>query len=382
MVHNNHPDIEIMKIKFQKLPIAFKYVILIAIGVIIIYVVKDYIKFLMWKKYANFDWLQAISIPFVNYVLWAFLSPFVYNLMLIFPLRKGFTFKIVSFHILFSLVIAFIHEVVSNLMYISIILVFYPIENVEKFVLLRMNSIPAALADRMIEYWIILGVFMALYYFKQFRDKEVQILVMENELNNAELSALKMQLQPHFLFNTLNTVSALISTNAKDAQRVLARLGNLLRTLLDQNQRNYLQLSDEIEYTKNYLDIEQIRFMDRLTVNYDIDPSTLKAVVPNLILQPLVENAIKHGFSNRADGGVINLKTSIENNYLVLEVEDDGVGCDNCDDLSESTGIGLANTRDRLINIYKENATFKLFSESGKGFKVQIKIPLNYDSTQ
>ena len=237
--------------------------------------------------------------------------------MLLFPLKKGFTFKIISFHLLFSLVLAFIHEVISNLMYISIILVFYPIENVENFLLMRLNTIPAALADRMIEYWIILGVFMALYYFKQFRDKEVEILMMENELNNAQLSALKMQLQPHFLFNALNTVSALISTNGKQAQKVLSRLGNLLRTMLDQNQKNYIQLSEEIEYTKYYLDIEQMRFMDRLTVNYDIDPGSLKAYVPNLILQPLVENAIKHGFSNRPEGGIINLRSIIEGNLLI-----------------------------------------------------------------
>ena len=369
-----------MKVKFQKLPIPFKYVLFIALGVIIIYVTKDYIKFLMWQKYAHFDWIQAISIPFVNYLLWAFLSPIVYNLMLLFPLSKGFTFKIVAFHLLFSLVLAFIHEVISNLMYISIILVFYPIENVESFLLMRMNTIPAALADRMIEYWIILGVFIALYYFKQFRDKEVEILMIENELNNAQLRALKMQLQPHFLFNALNTVSALISTNGKQAQKVLSRLGNLLRTMLDQNQKNYIQLSEELEYTKYYLDIEQTRFMDRLTVNYDIDPGTLKAIVPNLILQPLVENAIKHGFSNRPEGGVINLRSRIEGNLLILEVEDDGEGCDNCEDLTTSpgTGIGLSNTRDRLKNIYKENSTFKLSSKLGEGFKVQIIIPLSY----
>jgi two-component sensor histidine kinase len=364
--------------KFKKLPIPFKYVLLIALGVIVVFVAKDYIYWLTWKKYKVFDWVQAISIPFVNYVLWAFLSPIVYNLMLLFPLRKGFTIKMVSFHLLFSLILAFIHEFVSNLMYISIYMVFYPVENIEKFLMMRMNTIPYALLDRMIEYWIILGIFMALYYFNQFKDKEVEVVMMENELNNAQLSALKMQLQPHFLFNTLNTVSALISTNAKDAQKVLARLGNLLRTLLDQNQKNYIQLSEEIQYTRNYLDIEQTRFMDRLTVNYDIDPTALKAVVPNLILQPLVENAIKHGFSNRPEGGIINLSAKIDNNLLILEVEDDGIGCDNCDDLTTSSGIGLTNTRDRLKNIYKENATFKLFSRKGEGFKVQIIIPLNY----
>lgn len=368
-----------MTVKFQKLPIAFKYVLLIALGVIVIYVAKDYIKFLMWKKYEVFDWIQAISIPFVNYLLWAFLAPLVYNLMLLFPLRKGFTFKIVSFHLFFSLILAFIHEVISNLMYISISLVFYPIDNVAKFLMMRLNTIPYAIADRMIEYWIILGVFMALYYFKQFRDKEVEILMIENELNNAQLSALKMQLQPHFLFNALNTVSALISSNGKEAQRVLSRLGHLLRTMLDQNTKNYINLDDELNYTRSYLDIEQTRFMDRLKVHYEIDAATLKAVVPNLILQPLVENAIKHGFSNQPESGNIYIRSKINDQLLILEVEDDGLGCDHCDDLSFShSGIGLTNTRDRLKNLYNEGFQFNLTSKKGEGFKVQMIIPLNY----
>ncbi len=118
--------------------------------------------------------------------------------------------------------------------------------------------------------------------------------------------------------------------------------------------------------------------MDRLTINYDIDPVSLKAIVPNLILQPLVENAIKHGFSNNPEGGMINLRSKIDGNLLILEIEDDGLGCDNCEDLAKNAGIGLTNTRDRLKNIYKENYTFKLSSKLGEGFKVQIIIPLSY----
>jgi len=365
-------------IKFHKLPFPFKYVLLVTFGFIVIYVVKDYIKFLTWPKDVYFSWLQAISIPFVNFTLWAFLSPIVYNLMLLFPIKKGFTIKMGSFHLLFSLVIAIIHEFISNIMYVSIMLVFYPIENVESFFLMRLNTIPAALADRMIEYWIILGVFMALYYYNRYRDREVELVVMENELNNAQLSALKMQLQPHFLFNTLNTVSALISSNTKDAQRVLARLGNLLRTLLDQNKKNFIRLEDEINYIKNYLDIEQIRFMDRLIVEYKIDVEGLNAIVPNLILQPLVENAIKHGFSNRPEGGKIIISSFIKDKRLHMEVGDDGKGCDNCEELTLNSGIGLRNTRERLEKIYKSDFSFILSSELEKGFKVQIIIPLNY----
>ena len=116
-----------------------------------------------------------------------------------------------------------------------------------------MNTIPAAIADRMIEYWIILGAFMAYYYFKQYKDNEVQVALMQTELSNAQLKALKSQLQPHFLFNALNTVSALMSTNVKDAQKVLSKLANLLRTMLDQGQKNSIPLSETKPWIRRIL---------------------------------------------------------------------------------------------------------------------------------
>lgn len=371
-----------MKNAFRKLPFPFKYVLFIALGLIVVFVAKDYIKFLMWKKYDYFNWTEAIAIPFVNYVLWALLSPIVYNLMLLYPLKKGLSRKTGLYHLVYSIILAFIHEIVSNMMYVSIILIAYPIENVEKFLLLRMNTIPVAVADRMIEYWIILGAFMAYYYFQQYKDKEVQMVVMENELSNAQLKALRSQLQPHFLFNALNTVSALMSTNVQSAQKVLAKLATLLRAMLDKEQKNFVPLQEEIDYLKNYLFIEQTRFMDRLTVNFEIQKESLKAVVPNLILQPLVENAIKHGFSNSTENGTILIKSYLKNNDLHLFVEDDGVGCSNCDSLLENAGIGLNNTYQRLSQIYKNDFSFKLISEKGKGFKVHIIIPLSYATYQ
>ncbi len=367
-----------MKSAFKKLPFPFKYVLFIAIGLIIIFVAKDYIKFIMWKKYSYFNWNEAIAIPFVNYILWAFFSPLVYNLMLLFPIKKGLSSKTGFYHLTFSIILAFIHEIVSNLMYITIMLFTYPIENIQNFILLRLNTIPAAVADRMIEYWIILGAFMAYYYFEQYKDREVELVVMESELNNAQLKALKNQLQPHFLFNALNTVSALMDSNVKDAQKVLAKLASLLRSMLDHDQKNFIPLQDELEYLKNYLFIEQTRFMDRLSVIYDIQPESLKAIVPNLILQPLVENAIKHGFSNSIEKGSILIKSNLRNNDLHLFIEDDGAGCDNCDSLLENAGIGLTNTYQRLKQIYKNNFTFKIDSAKGKGFKIHIIIPLSY----
>ena len=124
-----------MKSAFKKLPFPFKYVLLIAIGLIVVFVTKDYIKFVMWKKYEVFNWKEAIAIPFVNYTLWAFLAPLVYNLMLLFPIKKGLSAKTGFYHLFFSFILAFFHEIISNIMYISIILVVDPIENVEKFLI-------------------------------------------------------------------------------------------------------------------------------------------------------------------------------------------------------------------------------------------------------
>jgi sensor histidine kinase YesM len=300
--------------------------------------------------------------------------------MLLFPIKKGLSAKTGLYHLVFSIIIAFIHEVISNMMYISIILFSYPIENVQRFLVMRMNTIPAAIADRMIEYWIILGAFMAYYYFQQYKDREVEIVVMENELNNAQLKALRNQLQPHFLFNSLNTVSALMSSNVKDAQKVLAKLATLLRSMLDQDQKNFIPLQDELDYLKNYLFIEQTRFVDRLSVKFENQAESLNAIVPNLLLQPLVENAIKHGFSHQIEKGEIIIRSYLKNDHLHLFVEDDGKGCDNCDSLLENAGIGLNNIYQRLQRIYKEDFSLKVISESGKGFKVHIKIPLHYES--
>lgn len=369
-----------MKEAFKKLPFPFKYVLIIAFVLIVVFVAKDYFKFLMWQKYDYFNWTEAIAIPFVNYTLWALLAPLVYNLMLLFPIKRGLSAKTGFFHLVFSIIIAFIHEIISNMMYITIILLAYPIENVEKFLLLRMNTIPAAIADRMIEYWLILGAFMAYYYFQQYKNNEVQMVVMEKELSDAQLKALRNQLQPHFLFNSLNTVSALMSSNVKDAQKVLAKLATLLRTMLDKDQNNFVPLQEEIEYLKNYLFIEQTRFMDRLSVKFEIQTESLNAIIPNLILQPLVENAIKHGFSTQTEKGEIIVRSYVKNNDLHMFVEDDGKGCDNCDSLLENAGIGLNNTYQRLQQIYKDNFKFTLDSEKGKGFKVHIKIPLDYDA--
>ena len=261
-------------------------------------------------------------------------------------------------------------------MYVTILVGVGEIEIDRGFIIRRWQTIPVAMVSRFIEYWIIVGVIFAFEYYRKYRENQLELVRTENELNNAQLNALKMQLHPHFLFNTFNTISALMDSNVNQAQKVLARLGDLMRTILDQNQKNDITLEEEINYSRNYLEIEHVRFNDRLKINYNIDPETLMARVPNLILQPLVENAVKHGISNKADGGMILVKSRKVGGRVQIIVEDDGLGYSHADKVMENPGIGLQNTFERLDKFYNNDFSLKIECEKNKGFKVIVEVPL------
>jgi len=194
-------------------------------------------------------------------------------------------------------------------------------------------------------------------------------------LAQAQLNALRMQLHPHFLFNTLNSISVLMSEDVATARRMLSRLSDLLRTSLDNDGRHEVSLREELEFLKAYLEIEETRFQDRLTVRMQIEPDLLDARVPNLILQPLVENAIRHGIATRAQSGVIEINAARDNGMMRLTVRDDGPGLGTNSPSSLISGIGLSNTRERLKQLYGANHRFEMMNASGGGLEVVIAIP-------
>ncbi len=201
---------------------------------------------------------------------------------------------------------------------------------------------------------------------------------MENQLTSAQLRALRLQLQPHFLFNTLNAISSLMEFDTKTAQTMVRRLGDLLRSVLDRNKRPAIPLSEELEFSKNYLAIEQIRFQDRLNVVFEVDDELYDAKVPNLLLQPLIENAIKHGFSSRTDQGnieVIARKKGPHNMELI--VRDDGNGSTLEKEVIVQKGIGLKNVCERVKHIYKDLASVIINTSEGGGFEICISLPIN-----
>jgi signal transduction histidine kinase len=222
-------------------------------------------------------------------------------------------------------------------------------------------------------YWVIVAVSQAFDYYRKYRDRELRASELEKRLAQAKLQALQMQLNPHFLFNTLHSISSLMHKDVEAADRMIVRLSDLLRAALESSDTQEVALREELEFLKRYLEIEQTRFGERLTIKLDIAPDTLDAQVPNLILQPLVENAIRHGIEPRSKPGCIELRAHRQESELSLEVRDNGVGLPDGEIVDE--GVGLSNTRARLRELYGDGHRFELRRGPTGGLSVHFTVP-------
>jgi two-component system LytT family sensor kinase len=231
------------------------------------------------------------------------------------------------------------------------------------------------------DYWGILGIGHAVRYYRKFREREkeaadltVKASQLEAQLARAELQALRMQLNPHFLFNTLHSIGGLIRENNQQAAiRMISGLGDLLRQTLDNIGVQEVTLKEELDFIQKYLEIEQIRFQDRLKIQVEIAPETYFAQVPYLILQPLVENAIRHGISNRIKASTVELRSWRDGEWLFLQVRDDGPGL--AQDWESRDSIGITNTRGRLHAMFKELQEFSICNAEPAGTVAKISIP-------
>jgi signal transduction histidine kinase len=230
-----------------------------------------------------------------------------------------------------------------------------------------------ALDMNLFYYIVIVASVTAADFFHMYRERQRKAVELHTELVTSKLEMLKMQLQPHFLFNTLNTINALIHEDRQAADRMVTRLADLLRLTLYES-RQEVPLVRELEFVSAYVDIQQIRFHNRLTVSFEVRGSLLGAQVPSLVLQPLVENAIRHGIAPRARAGQVWVRASREGDRLILEVEDDGVGLPPGEDVTVR-GIGLANTRARLQQLYGADQEFVIRSAQNGGAFVRITLP-------
>jgi two-component system LytT family sensor kinase len=227
-------------------------------------------------------------------------------------------------------------------------------------------------------YWVIVAVSQAFDYYRKYRERELHASELEKHLVQAKLQALQMQLNPHFLFNTLHSISSLMHKDVEAADRMIMRLSDLLRAALDGVDTQEVSLRKELELLQLYLGIEQIRFGDRLNVKLDVAADALGAQVPNFILQPLVENAIRHGIEPRARPGRIELRARRQADSLALEICDNGNGMPAAKPARE--GVGLSNTRARLRELYGEAHRFELRPGPEGGLRVELTIPYRAES--
>lgn len=222
--------------------------------------------------------------------------------------------------------------------------------------------------------WSVL--YVGIKYYQDVQAERERALAAEGQAHRARLRALRYQLNPHFLFNTLNAVSTLIvERQNRDAERMIARLSDFLRLILECDDAPEVPLADELDFARRYLDIEQIRFGDRLVVREDVKPATLSACVPPLLLQPLVENAVRHGIMPREEGGTLVIEARRVGARLLLRVVDDGPGPSGQNDTDG--GVGLSNTKARLQSLYGEDHCFVLQRADGGGCAVRVELPFH-----
>ena len=228
-------------------------------------------------------------------------------------------------------------------------------------------------------YWAVLGAGYAFDYRERYRERERDASELKAQLAQARLEALKVQLHPHFLFNTLHTISGLVrGGDRQPAVNMIAGLSELLRRALESGDEQEVPLREELKFVELYLDIQLVRFSDRLTVRTDIAPEALDALVPNLLLQPLVENAIRHGVAPCESPGMISINAYRSGRMLHVEVSDDGPGLESGWRIEESEGIGLANTVERLKRLYGSEHRFELRNVVGVGCGVTASVVIPF----
>ena len=315
---------------------------------------------------------QILSWQMVSGYIWFAMSPAILFLARRFTFDEGMWKRSVPVHIVSSVVIALIVQAADAFLLTR--LGYPPGRNFATFGEAYQFFLFINLHLSILIYWGVVGIWSAYSYYQKYRQRELATSQLEARLAQSRLQVLKMQLHPHFLFNTLNAISELTHRDPEAADRMLTDLSDLLRLSFENLEVQEVSLKRELEFLRKYVEIEQMRFDDRLKVQMNIADEALDASVPNMILQPLVENAIKHGIGPRAGGGLIAVSAVRNNGELRIRVKDDGVGAEATGDGSMREGVGLSNTRRRLKHLYGDRHRFE-FSSNGNGVTVELDIP-------
>jgi signal transduction histidine kinase len=325
-------------------------------------------------KGESFPFTQVLFWSATEWYLWALIAPGIFWLDRRFPLARATWRRSLPVHLVAWMIVVVAHET----LYVAL----------ERGAGMSVNP-PAAFGHHVLLYVSKRAAFDLLVYaalvgascfgniYRRYRERELRASQLEALLSQAQLDALRNQLQPHFLFNTLNTISSLIHSDAQAADRVVSRLGDLLRLSLAHTGQHELTLREELEFLGHYVEIQRSRFRERLSVTLDVPVETLDARVPAFVLQPLVENAVRHGIEPRQESGRVEVRARRDGDRLRLEVADNGPGLVDPAAVGNGNGrgIGLANTRARLTQLYGSSQAISVSNRDDSGVVVRIEIP-------
>jgi sensor histidine kinase YesM len=307
-------------------------------------------------------WTEALAIGFVDMTGWVLMALVAFAVARRVPIQRGRTIWLILVY-LASMFGAFVLRTSWQFLVPSV-------TGPTRLTFWQVVMLGAAL--KALIYSLLLGVGYALVYARQLHERELREAQLETELLSAHLNVLKMQLQPHFLFNTLNSISSLMYADVGAADRMVARLADFLRQTLRTIATQEVTLQEEMNFLTLYLDIERTRLRDRLEICLDVDEGARVALVPHLILQPLVENAIRHAIAPRVEGGSVTIAAKRRGDRLHLVVRDDGPGLQGD---PNTTGLGLQNTRQRLQHLYPGTHRFLIRDGADGGAEVEVQIP-------
>jgi two-component system LytT family sensor kinase len=350
---------------------------------------------LLWELSMS-QWRQSLGIAtpkdeltlaFLNQYIYAALSPLIFLVALKYPLDKNSFWRRIGGYLAGGLLFVVLHVVIR--------LLAHPLRDIKTstvFGLFQPAGLPFAVYKGLFLYYLVddlyqvylpvLVVAHAVTYHRRSTAGAVRASRLEKQLAEAQLHALKMQLHPHFLFNTMDSISALMHFDVAAADTMLIRLCDLLRQALDASGVQETTLRDEMDFVETYLSIEQVRLRDRLSTKFSIDPETLDAMVPHLLLQPLVENSIRHAIAKRIRGGTVSISATRSGGRLRLVVRDNGPDYPQLPPQEWKPGLGVGITRERLQVVYGTNFLFETYRTPGTGSEVVVEIPFRVEAEQ
>ena len=358
---------------YKDIPVSLKKMLIAALAIAIFFILKAYTNHLINQYNYTFSWVLISLKLIITYITWIILAPFVYATSKYLQKRNTPFLKNLVTFFFYAVILAFLHQLIVSRLddFVN-----YLNNGYMKAFLGQNNIIVLVLGtfSSFIELLVIVALFLALDYQKRYLQNQKQLIA-------AQLNALRMQLHPHFLFNTLHSIASMIDIDTKNAQKMLSKLGSLLRSMLEYDAEQLVTVEEELNFIKDYLDLEQVRYQDRVAIKYTISDEVLSLKIPNMIFQPLVENAIKYGAIPAISDGEIHIDFALESNkalnqeMLTMQISNTFNTKNNAK--PEGTGFGHLNIRKRLQQFYGNIFVFSADFNTPELYVSKISIPID-----